>query len=696
MIAKPTTIFNSFFSRCILTGFVLVAHLASANDNWCRHIGLVTEKIQEFHLLEKSKNAELSEQVFTNFFDIVDAQHVFLSEEDIAKFDKYRHVLFQGNSSCEFIEVFSEFFISRLGEFKQKLQAIQQDKSFFDKKRTINYHQFLAHRSINLEGLESAWSDYVALFSMLELYKQRDKDSVYFVNFEVAKLAKSKQKVIDRLVCRLSKFETDQAMLKDMSTTFIQAFSRSFDPHTTYFTAETYNLFMASLSSEEASYGIELKINEAGEVLISGVLPGSAAWRSNKVHENDVIKALSYNDKSVDLYCTSVRQIMSQLAEDKPKFILLEIQKANQERLTIDLPIETVVNQENVVKGFVLDDDENKIGYINIPTFYSGFTNYPGGSVANDAAKEIMKLNRSGISGLILDMRFNSGGSMLEAVNLSGSFIDIGPVGMLSSRGESTEILKDLNRGMAYSGPVVVLVNGMSASATEFLAAALQDYNRAVIVGERTYGKGSVQHLVPIIDYRSGNYIDPIGYIKVTTNLIYRVTNKSHQGVGVIPDIELNGVFDFESTYENDEPNYIKADSIDKQVRFQKRSSLPISELEARSQQRIAKSNFLNELSDFIENNQPLKEKDFLIRIGIENLEESYLEFKHNLWGNDKIPQFSQMHFKANNHAYDSDLHQYDTFLKELDDEVKKDIESDWQIHESFMILKDLIELSKQ
>ena len=663
-----------------------------AEDDWCNIIEIVTEEIEKKHFLEKTRNAAFSDVVFRHFFELVDPHYIFISQEDIQRFELYQKELFFENKSCEFIEVFVSFFIERINEFKSVLEDIEQNSHFFEIPRSINLKNFLEKRVVNNEVLKNDWRNYIAFLALAETHKERKGDSLKLTIPYAELLDQNKSKFLNRLDCRLRKYEDNVLIRKDVAKNFIHAFAVAYDPHTLFFTAETYNLFMEALSRDQVTYGFEIQMNKEDEYLISGIQPGSAAWKSNRIHENDQLISLSYNGQSIDLFCTSVEQIMRQLTEDNPPFIDIHLKKPNQEMVIIKLPKEEMVNQENVVKGYILEQGDMKIGYISIPTFYSGFTNDVGQSVANDAAKEIMKLNRSGISGLILDMRFNSGGAMHEAINLTGNFIDIGPVGMMTSRDGSIEILKDMNRGMSYAGPLVIMVNGMSASATEFMAGALQDYNRAIIVGDRTYGKGSVQQITPVIDFKSRNYSTPIGYLKVTTNIMYRITTHSHQGIGVQPDIELKDFWSENLTYENDEPTYIYGDSITKTLRYQALPPLPLNTLKEKSEQRLMNDTYYQQLLREIENSS--RNNELILQLTIGEFEKSYESVIPNYDVQESV--FEQHIFNVQNHSYDSDLNRLSSFLKELDDDVKKEISSDWQIVETFSIIKDYIEISNQ
>ena len=210
--------------------------------------------------------------------------------------------------------------------------------------------------------------------------------------------------------------------------------------------------------------------------------------------------------------------------------------------------------EENSVRGFVINE---KYGYIKIPSFYTGFESSNKQGLANDVAKELYKLKKENINGLILDLRFNGGGSVEEAINLVGMFIDRGPITILKQKDSESKTIKDYNRGSIFTKPIVVIVNSYSASASELFAAAMQDYNRAIVVGTPTFGKATGQIIIPIDDTN-----EALGYTKITIEKFYRVTGKSHQSTGVVPDVLFPSFYDDFEIGEQYNAHILAADSI--------------------------------------------------------------------------------------------------------------------------------------
>ncbi len=260
---------------------------------------------------------------------------------------------------------------------------------------------------------------------------------------------------------------------------------------------------------------------------------------------------------------------------------------------TIKLVLEKISDEEEKVKSYVLKTKKN-IGYINLPGFYSreeNIENLNYNGCANDVSKEIIKLRKDNIEGLILDLRDNGGGSMWEAMQLAGIFIDIGPVASIKEKNGKVTFLKDPNRGTIYDDPLIVLINGQSASASEFLSATLQDYNRAIIVGGTTYGKGTAQVVLPLDTNKmdlSKKYED---YVKVTQQKFYRVNGTTVQWKGVVPDIELPDFFDDVMFKEKANESALKPDN-SKVGFYTAGNALPLASLKSKSEARTSADMF--------------------------------------------------------------------------------------------------------
>jgi carboxyl-terminal processing protease len=377
-----------------------------------------------------------------------------------------------------------------------------------------------------------------------------------------------------------------------VGNSFLKAVAAAFDPHTEFFTVNEEQAFNDMLSKETKSFGFYFNNNDMGEIEIVMIVPGSSAWNSNLLNEGDVILSVKNNIGTKDFACINYDEAYMFLSSENMNSAEFFVRKKNGKEISVVLGKEEIDVQENAIKSFLLQGSE-KIAYIYLPSFYTQAGT--GGTIqkgcADDMAKEIIKLKAESISGLILDLRDNGGGSMMEAILLAGLFIDYGPVSIVQMRDEAPFTLKDSNRGVIWSGPMIVMINHFSASASELFAAAMQDLNRAVIVGSNSFGKATTQEIIPPDAYKYGtleSYTgNPVAFLKLTRGAFYGVTGESRQKKGVLPDIllpELNDrIKPGESIYES----ALDPGIIEKKIYYNALAPLPIVQLNDQSQKRL-------------------------------------------------------------------------------------------------------------
>ena len=375
----------------------------------------------------------------------------------------------------------------------------------------------------------------------------------------------------------------------------------------------------------------------------------------------------------------------------------VKVKKSDGKTETLTLYKEKLESDENLIKSFVLNGDK-KIGYISLPGFYTEWEQESGQGCADDVAREIIKLKREGIKGLILDLRYNGGGSMSEALDLAGIFIEDGPISLYKERDSEPGLLKDKNRGTIFDEPLVIMVNKFSASASEILAAALQDYNRALIVGGKSYGKASGQIILPLdINYNlSSSNSQSKDFVKVTVTRFYRLDGSTHQLIGVIPDIILPDMISRDSYGESTLRAHLPADSVTKKVYFSPASQIPITKLAENHALRNAKDNRFWEIEKL---NSTLAET-FQNGINLPlNLSIFQGDFRKTLDLSDQADELSTREnklFTVKNHQFDQDILQFSEFKKEMNDYLKTGIQEDLYIQETYQIISDLINLNNK
>ncbi|MCW5207207.1 carboxy terminal-processing peptidase [Desulfobulbus sp. US2] len=353
---------------------------------------------------------------------------------------------------------------------------------------------------------------------------------------------------------------------------YFDAIARSFDPHTNYMAPTSKEDFDIHMSGSLEGIGALLREDD-GHIKVVRVIPGSAAEAQGQLQAEDVIMSVSEKDgEIVDISSMSIREAVSYIRGPKGTEVRLTVTRADGARLVIPIVRDVVKLEETYVKSTVIKDEKGgKIGYVKIPSFYRDFSagrlGRDGRNVTDDTRSELNKLKKKGINGIILDLRNNGGGSLSDAVNVSGLFLPGGPMVQVKNSQGVIRVLEDRDRGVVYDGPMIVLINQFAASASEIFAAAMQDYGRALVVGgAHTHGKGTVQALLdmnrnlPLLHLKK---YDDLGALKVTIQKFYRVNGSSTQYKGVVPDVVLPSMLDYLETGEQYMDNSLPWDRVE-------------------------------------------------------------------------------------------------------------------------------------
>ena len=478
-------------------------------------------------------------------------------------------------------------------------------------------------------------------------------------------------------------------------TLFLKAIVAEYDPHSLYLSPAESEEFVGEITSQSFSFGMELHENAAGDIVVDRLVPGGPAWKSGELHKSDVLAGLKIGSRPpVNLEGVGLDSLDELLGGDNHLSVELTLRRPDGQRRTISLRKERITDDSNIVKGFVLKG-RNKIGYISLPGFYSEWGSDQGSSCAGDMARQILKLKRENIQGLIVDIRSNGGGSVKEAIELAGIFIDEGPISLFRNNKGNLITVKDVNRGTVYDGPLVLLVDGRSASASEMLAAALQDYNRAIVMGSATFGKGTSQRIfsldpaseIPRLDPKQRS---PYGFATVTIEKIYRVTGKSVQGHGVVPDIPVPSVYDLIVPHEASMPQALPADSVSPRVAFRAKPPIPLAALRMKSSDRILSNPWFNRL----------QETKKMIDARIKNRDRINLNwniFLNSAPAGSLTPAVHSIATKTiTAPEYDRASIQRNAWERENNDRWIRNLNNDEYVSEAFLVLDDYISIKNQ
>jgi len=583
----------------LLLFFAFQNQLINAQRSYsiCDKAGLIVQTSRIFHYEPRPVDDEFSELVYKNFLNMLDPEGLFLASEDVELLSTYKNNLDDEilNNRCGFLTMTEKIYTNSVIFVDSVINSFLIKEFNYSLKDTL----FVTEEVVYAKRLDLSkkWEKYIKLDILYSYLSQADS-TLQSVKPNDDSLAKFQPDVIQRELCYIkSRTNFTDGISQYIGSLFLESVSMAFDPHTNYFSAPEKDEFMGSLSKENESFGFDFDINQRGEVVIYNVAIGGPAWKSNEIEEGDVVLGLKTNSEEMTNFsCLAVEDIYRIIYSEKLNKATFRIRKKSGKEIYIQLNKETVSVETNEVVSLILKDSlDNKTGYIYLPSFYTG-TDYQTGEekgCANDVAKEIIRLKNEQISGLIIDLRNNGGGAMEEAIKLAGMFIDFGAVGIIHVRNLEPEVLKDKARGTIYDGPLAILVNGTSASASEFFASAMQDYNRAIIAGTKTFGKFTAQNILPVdaCNYSMEElvrlYNAPNGYLKITNGKFFNVTGKSYQNSGITPDIEFPSIYEGVNYRESSYESSLKSTVIEKKVQIKKFPELPIESLNLKSVERL-------------------------------------------------------------------------------------------------------------
>ena len=596
----------------MLTAFSVSAQ--QKNSSGFRQKTMILKRfLEQNHYQPLAWNDSASVLLYNKWREGLDEEKLFFIQKDITALEAYKYKLDDELLSKDPATVLSFFALStslyqtRLKKTDSIIQAVLTRPFDFSKPDNITwpFSSFAASET----DVAQRWQKFLKWEVLKYITDAMIDDEITitealpadFSKMEIAARAKVK---IRELAYIKNLQQTPAEFITDKEDGYLNAIAWCYDPHTSYMSIKAKKEFDTEMSASEFSSGLDLEENEKGEQSISYLQPGGSAWRSGQLHTGDVLVKVNANGKEKKVEDISEEELNGILSGNSESDVEVTVKTAAGEIKTVKLSKEKISDEGSVVKSYVLHGKKN-IGYINLPGFYSRESEtikeekditYDG--CANDVSKEIVKLKKDTIAGLVLDLRYNGGGSMWEAMQLAGIFIDIGPVASVKDKVGKVHFLKDPNRGTIYDGPLIVLINGVSASASEFVSAVLQDYNRALIVGGTTYGKGTAQVVLPM----DTNKISPDkiyeDYVKVTGEKFYRVNGSTTQWKGVIPDIPMPDMYADDSFKEKANQSALQPDNSKIGI-YQALPVLPVQLLKNKSEERVASDNYFKTINEF-------------------------------------------------------------------------------------------------
>ncbi len=535
---------------------------------------LVLQFLNQAHYNPQQINDEFSEKVHSQYIRRIDPTKRFLLSEDIKAFEKYKAYLDDeiNAGSFEFFDYSFNTMTARVGEAKAVFQEIISQPFDYSKKEYVDFDYDVLTFAKNEQERRESWRKYLKFYALRNLHdlQKQQKDTKLNTESELNQKtfeeleAEAREKVkknFEQYFKRLEEIEK-----RDRISDYINAFTSIYDPHTTYYAPKDKEDFDIEFSGRLEGIGARL-VDRDGYITVSSIVAGSACWRQGDLEVNDaILKVAQADEDPVDVVGMRIDDAVQLIRGKKGTEVRLTVRKIDGTMMVIPIIRDVVIFEQTYARSVVVESD-NKFGYVKLPSFYADFSGSGGRRCAEDVRQEIIKLKGENIEGLILDLRNNGGGSLADVVEMAGLFIEKGPIVQVKSRLGNPQVLEDRDDGVLYDGPLVVLVNSQSASASEILAAAIQDYGRGVIIGSTsTFGKGTVQRIFNLDEQlRPGYYeeIKPFGSILLTTQKFYRIDGTTNQLKGVRPDIVLPDNYTYIDYGEKDLKYPIPWDEID-------------------------------------------------------------------------------------------------------------------------------------
>ena len=673
---------------------LLITFATHAQDSGksCDVLLKINALLQQEHFQPKPVNDSLSVFVFETLMNDLDTdKNIFLkSEYDYLSKYKYKFDDYLAQKDCSFFEDFAKTYKAALERTKLTLEKIQKTNLDYTTKDTVRFTKKDFPFYVKSEDVTKVFTKRVKFDILEDIAKSSKNLDSLQLNFDALEKV-SKQKIFETALCKInSRLDSKDGIEKNIRDSFYGIFCMYFDPHTSYFSYDTKSSFLSGLSTANLSLGMYVNLNENDELIVQEIVPGGPAANATIIEKGDqVVKVSAKKGEDLLVSCSSLEKIGDLIFSDTHKKITFSLRKKNGNQYDVILEKKIMKAEDHLVYSYITSKNNLKVGYINIPSFYTDFENNSVQGIADDVVKEILKLKKDNIEGLILDLQNNGGGSMEEAIKLSGMFIDAGPISVLVNNKKEQKMIKDFNRGSVYNGPIVLLVNGNSASASEFFASVMQDYNRAIIIGSTTLGKASMQQILPI---DSKNDQD---FVKITLEKFYRITGKSHQITGVIPDIQIPTLYDNVISREKSYKTALKNDAISVKTKFTPYQRSAFANLIPMSEKRIASDAYFNEVKRINEKintiyntqKQPILLNFKSVFKDVHSIDSIFDEVK-------KLTE-TTIDFQINNTSYEDEILKFDDFKKTINEFRIKELKTNAYVLEGINIITDYYSTKK-
>ena len=687
---------------------------------------LLTFVIEKGHYNPAEIDDTFSKGIYKDYIEALDPSKRFFLQSDIDEFSKYETLLDDQllNKDLTFFNLTYNRLMKRMAEGKDFYKNILNVPFDYSIDETFNTDYEKAPYAKNVQELKERWRKQIKLSTLssltdrLKIQENKEKGIVEkdvknssedlkpgefvdgLANSDTDKsTANDKPKTFEELekITRESSLKSlDEyfGFMEDLTrdewfSVYVNSITSRFDPHTNYFPPEEKERFDVSISGKFEGIGARLqKKNDFTE--ITELISGGPAWRGKQLEAGDVImKVAQGNKEPVDIVGMRLDDVVKKIKGTKGSEVRLTVKKVDGSIKTIAIIRDIVEIEETYVKSSVVERNGMKYGVIYLPKFYIEFENKDGRDAGKDVAKEVQSLKNAGVNGIVFDVRDDGGGSLSTVVDIAGLFIEQGPIVQIKSAGRQKEVLFDRDKKIEWDGPLVIMVNSFSASASEILAAAIQDYKRGIIIGSKqTYGKGTVQNVIDLNQFVRSSDKGDLGALKTTTQKFYRINGGSTQLEGVSSDVVMPDRYAYLKMGERDVDNAMPWDKIDpaqykvwtNNAKFNKAIADSKNRIAQNQQFRLIEENakWIDERSK--ENVYSLKLEEF--KKNQKAIEETNKKFK-------SIADYNY-HLKFTSLPLEAEAMKVDVSLKEKRERWHESLSKDIYVEEALNVLDDL------
>lgn len=661
-------------------------------------IELISYVLKNGHYDAREVDDSFSAEVYKDYLEAIDPLKRYFYASDIEEFQSYENLLDDEikNSEINFFDLTHTRLVERMAEAEGMYREILETPFDFTQKENLDTDYSKRNYVDSREEMKERWRQQLKFSAISNYYDKKKeqerelKNNPDFTAKSDAELEKEARELTLNSLEEYFDFSSDLER-KDWFSIYVNAIVEEFDPHTFYFAPQDKDRFDMAMSGKLEGIGARLQ-KKNDNVKIVEVISGGPAWRGEEVEVGDEIIKVKQEDENEAVSVVGMRldDAVNLIKGPKGSIVTLTLKKVDGTLKDVKITRDVVEIEETYAKAAIVEKEARKYGVINLPKFYFDMENYSERNAASDVKKEIIRLKKEGMDGLVLDLRNNGGGSLKTVVDIAGLFIKEGPIVQVKSKLEGQEVLKDNDPSILWDGPLVILVNELSASASEILAAAMQDYKRAVIIGSKqTYGKGTVQNVLDLNRWvRNNNDLGDLGALKITTQKFYRVNGGSTQLEGVKSDVVVPDRYSFIDIGEKDMDNPLPWDQIEAASFKVWDGYIDFEETLANSQKRMAGNEHINLIR---ENAEWIRDQRNSTIYPL-NFEEYKREMEENEALAEKFDRISeyQSNLTYQSLPYEIEMFTVDTVLAEKRGRWHESLSSDIYMEEAVHVLEDM------